>query len=463
MKRRLFTRFLLSFVAVALVATGITASISLGATSLFFRRYLSGSRTIRSQQVQTLLTVYYINSNSWHGIQEMLLRITRNDPRRRARGINSPMEMMAHEDRILLADQSGVIIGDSNGTRLGATLTAPERSQGTIIMVNGAPVGIMVLSSPIKPDLSSLEQYFRRSVLFAVIIAGLSGIILAFLLGLTLSRRIVVPISSLVQASKKIATKDFAQRIPVYSDDEIGNLANNFNLMAEELQKTEGLRQDLLSDVAHELRTPLTILRANLEAIQEEIVPLTPETIASLNDEVLRMSRLVNDLQDLNLTEAGRLPLHKADTDMEALLNRIISSMSIEAFSKQQSVETDIANLPAAFIDPDRISQVFMNLLGNAIRYSPVGAKIRVLAKPVEAAIQVLVENTGASISPDELTGIFERFYRGEKSRSRAYGGSGLGLAIAKGLVETHGGKIWAEHFEGVTRFGFTVPVHSSR
>lgn len=241
--------------------------------------------------------------------------------------------------------------------------------------------------------------------------------------------------------------------------------------MADNLVQAETQRHNLVADVAHELRTPLTVIRANLEGMMDDILPLDMGHIQTVYAETLLLNRLVDDLRLLSLAEAGELKLECGWSDPGHLINQVLERSAARALQKQIKFEVNIqANLAPVWIDADRITQVLNNLITNAMRYTSQNGVITVSAAPVPDQpdfIQIMVDDTGAGIPADTLPYIFERFYRADKSRARSSGGSGLGLTIVKQLVEMHGGEVNAEspiftneNQQGYgTRISFTVPV----
>jgi signal transduction histidine kinase len=250
------------------------------------------------------------------------------------------------------------------------------------------------------------------------------------------------------KAASGIANGDLSQRVAIRSHDELGELSQTFNQMAESLDRNETQRQHLMADIAHELRTPITVIQANLEAMLDEVLPLNAEQVAALHDETLLLNRLVNDLRLLSQAEAGALKLERHETDLVGLIHRVAEKIKVQAQQKGINLEIETSeNLPRISIDEDRITQVLNNLIGNALRYTPRDGKIIVSASKSTGlgnAIQISVSDTGPGIDPKALPFVFDRFYRADQSRARNSGGSGLGLAIVKQLVEAHGGKVIA-------------------
>ena len=238
------------------------------------------------------------------------------------------------------------------------------------------------------------------------------------------------------------------QRVSIRSRDEFGELASTFNQMAQNLADAETQRQRLVADVAHELRTPLTAIQGTLEGMQDGVLAMDEEQLSALYAETMLLNRLVGDLKLLSLAEAGQLQLEKQETDPDELIHQIVDRAKPLADPRNIHLEVELEpDLPHFWVDPGRITQVLNNLLGNALHYTPEGGTITVQGSVPRAGgeIQIAVLDTGPGIDAVDLPFIFDRFYRADKSRSRASGGSGLGLAIVKQLVEAHGGQVRAE------------------
>jgi signal transduction histidine kinase/phosphopantetheinyl transferase len=311
------------------------------------------------------------------------------------------------------------------------------------------------------PGIYAPERSFLGAVERALAAGALIGGVAALALGLTVSQRILKPVDALTAAVRRMGAGDLDQRVPVAAADEIGELASAFNAMAGNLARTERLRRTMVTDVAHELRTPLTNLRGYLEAIQDGVALPDPEVIASLHEEALHLSRLVDDLQDLALAEAGQLPLERQPLAVADFVGPVARLVAPRAAAAGVSVEAHLpSGLPAVDADPVRARQIVHNLVGNAVRHTPAGGAVRVAARRAGEDVEVTVADSGEGIPPEHLPHVFERFYRADRSRSRATGGAGIGLAVVRQLVEAHGGRVAVESTPGRgTTMRFTLPI----
>lgn len=304
---------------------------------------------------------------------------------------------------------------------------------------------------------------FRSGVNEALGVAALAAVIVAVGVSLALSRRIIAPLREMTSASQRIAEGKFDERVAVKSADELGQLADSFNQMAEQLEQVEAMRRQLIGDVSHELRTPLTAIKGSMEGLMDGMLPADAETYQQIHTEADRLSRLVDDLQELSRVEAHAYLLDIRDVDLSALVATTIKRLTPNANAKRISLTSNLPReLPHLLADEDRLGQVMTNLIANGIQYTPEGGSVIVSAEQKNGEVQVTVSDTGIGIPPEHLADIFTRFYRVDKSRSRAAGGgSGIGLTIAHLLVEAQGGKIWAESLgDGKgSRFIFTLPI----
>ena len=297
----------------------------------------------------------------------------------------------------------------------------------------------------------------KRSLLWASIGAAGLGTVLVWLL----SRRTLSPLRSLGIAARRLGRGDLSQRADTSGPTEIRELAQNFNLMAADLEEAERQRRNLTADVAHELRTPLSNIQGYLEAIRDGLVEPSSETIDTIHGQATQLSRLVDDLRLLAQVESGDLLLERSPVRLEDLLPSCVDAVRPRAAAKNISLEIDFDEaLPIVEIDGPRISQVIGNLLENAITHTPQGGRVTLSGTLSQGQAEISVSDTGPGIAPDDLSRIFDRFYRADPSRARATGGSGLGLTIARRLVEAHGGTIEAESTPGEgSRFTVRLPT----
>jgi two-component system sensor histidine kinase BaeS len=318
-------------------------------------------------------------------------------------------------------------------------------------------------ANPVAPFLmGEAERAFLDSVRNSLWLAALVAILTGVALGFFFSRLISGPMKQLTLAARKVATGDFTQRISSKTDDEIGEVSVAFNTMAEQLEAKEKSRRQLLADIAHELRNPLSIIQGNLEAWLDGVITPTSDQVASVYDETVLLSRLVTDLRDLSLAEAGQLKLQQNATELGEFIFAEIASVQNRCQEKKISIGADLpAGLPLVLIDKDRIRQVLHNLVDNALRYTPEGGAIEIGAEYSKPGwVTVSVSDTGAGISRKDLPHVFDHFYKADRSRHRGHGGAGIGLAMVKRVVELHGGEVWVRSRKGKgATFYFTLPV----
>ncbi|HSH13628.1 MAG TPA: ATP-binding protein, partial [Desulfurivibrionaceae bacterium] len=309
---------------------------------------------------------------------------------------------------------------------------------------------------------------FRHAVNEALALATLAAVLGAVAVSFFVSRRIVAPVRQMMIASQRIADGHYDERVEMPGGanwdqlDELAQLAISFNQMATKLEQTEATRRELIGNVAHELRTPLTTIKGSMEGLIDGVLPPEAPTFQQIHREADRLQRLVTDLQELSRVEAGAFELNLRPLRVRDLVEATATRLGRQFEEKSVVLEIDLnADLPPVPADEDRIGQVLLNLLGNALQYTPAGGKVRVTACRQGAEICISVSDTGAGIPAEHLSLIFTRFYRVDKSRARVGGGSGIGLTVARHLVEAQGGRIWAESpgpGQGST-FTFRLPL----
>lgn len=450
---RLWVRLTLAFALVVLVAVvAVTALVNWRADSQF-RQYLRNSQTLAAGGLGENLADYYAANGTWDGVDTLLdLQPHMPGMRGRGRGMGPAWSL----SDVTLADADGrVVHGD------GRSLSSAEREGALPITVDDELVGYLLVPLPGNVPIGPLEESFLSRFRSYLLLGGALAISVGVVLGLLLSRNLTAPLRRLAGAARAVATGDLSQQVEERGSEEIVEVARAFNDMTSALSQAEILRQNLMADVAHELRSPLTVLQGNLRALLDDIYPLEKEEVALLYEETRLLSRLVDDLRDLALAEAGALRLHRRPFDLQQVIRSTGTSFAPVAEERGVSLEIDVrADLPDAFGDVDRVAQVLRNILVNGLRHTPEGGHLSISAGTVGDRVKVTVADSGEGISPEDLPHVFDRFWRADRSRARETGGSGLGLTIAKQLVEAQGGKVGVESQLGVgSRFWFTLPA----
>ena len=289
--------------------------------------------------------------------------------------------------------------------------------------------------------------------------ASLVALLLAFLLSYLLTRRVLRPLSQMIDASRQIAAGNFAARVDVDPGDEIGELGTAFNRMGDSLEQLERLRKTMVADVAHELRTPLTNLRGYLEGLSDGVIPPDKQTIDMLQQENLRLVSLVEDLSQLAKADAARAYLERQQVDLQACIREILTLYRMNFEEKGISVTTRFAEQVTVQADRDKLLQAIRNLVENCWKYTPAGGRVTIACAPTPHGVRADFRNSGMGIQDQDIPFIFERFFRAEPSRSRDAGGAGIGLAIVKQLIEAHGGRVGAKSTEDETHLWFELPA----
>lgn len=287
-----------------------------------------------------------------------------------------------------------------------------------------------------------VESYHRSLWWIGFLFAGIGLVVSYFLSG-----NITRPLRQLSRAAEKIRQGELKQEVPVETRDEVGQLAAVFNQMSAELVVNENNRQELLANIAHELKTPLAILQGHLESMLDGVEQPEPDKLFSMQEEVMRLTRLVGDLRDLSLAQVHQLELHLQPVDLGEKTERAAEMLEPLLEEKNLHFVKELApDLPLRQLDPDRLNQILYNLITNAIRYTTPGTAILLKTEAAGENVRLLIADEGPGIAPEDLPHVFEQFYRGDKSRNRALGGSGIGLSLAKSFVEAQGGSIRAEN-----------------
>jgi two-component system sensor histidine kinase BaeS len=348
------------------------------------------------------------------------------------------------------------------GTRIAAAaivvavLAVAIVTVGTLVL--GADAFIHLMTEDGHPA-EAARSMFNDSVGRVVLVALTVAVVTAALLSAALGRRIARPLRDVGRAARRIAAGDYAARVPRTGPEELVGLADSFNQMAAALEEQERMRRDLIANAAHELRTPLTNLQGYLEALRDEVIPADRATFDSLWDEAERLVRLSRSLDVLAEGDARPGPAPVVELDVAAAVRSATELVAPAMAAAGLSFEVTALPVLPGRADPDGLAQVLSNLLQNALRYTPRGGSVRVDAAAGQGEVVVSISNTGPGIPPEDLSHVFERFYRVEKSRDTARGGAGIGLAIVRELVESFGGRVGAESDDGLTRVWFSLPA----
>lgn len=320
----------------------------------------------------------------------------------------------------------------------------PPESEVTELIVGGRVVGYVGIL-PCKHLSDERHLRFLKEQKSALAMVAVVIVLVAGALSFLLAKRLVRPIRGLAAATDRLAAGEFSTRVPVVSSDELGHLARDFNMLAMTLEKNEQARRTWVADISHELRTPLAVLRGEVEALQDGIRLATPATIGSLHAEVMHLTRLVDDLYQLAVSDVGALSYRKEHLDLSGVVAGAVDSFRRDFGVKNVAVTCDAPPLLLPILaDRERLTQLFDNLLSNALAYTDPGGELRVTLERADDRAIVNFQDTPPGVSEEDMERLFDRLYRVESSRSRATGGAGLGLAICRNIVEGHGGSITA-------------------
>ncbi len=448
--RSLHVRLLLAFLVVILITIGTVFFFIHLATLAEIRGYETRLNEIRAARMQNELITYYIRMGNWNGIQPFLSQWSN-----------------IYGQRLVLTDSNGLTVADTESGVTGRPFAAGkgwvERPLVYRFMTQSqSEVGTLYISPPFAGEASLISFRILYSQVGKFFLwGGLVAVGFAFIVTFLISRPILAPVKALGQAAQRIGRRDFSTRLNLKSNTELGELAGAFDSMADDLEKTEQFRRNLITDTAHELRTPLANIGGYLEAVRDGVLQPDIRIINSLYEEVTLLTRLVEDLQELSLAESGQLKLVRQTENVISFINQVISTTTPTALAKGITLHYAPSDqLPMCDIDIQRIRQVLHNLIDNAIAHTPAGGVINLSTVRKDDWVVISVSDTGEGIPASDLPYIFERFYRVDRSRTRSTGGHGLGLTIARRLVEAHGGTIEVESVSGKgSRFSFTVPI----
>lgn len=438
------TRLILSFVIVVLISIIIVVLIARQSAANEVRAFMFRGGMTDSGGLVESLENYYAANGSWKGVESLF--------RNRGHGMGSGQmgQSGMASQHLRLADRDGYLVYDSVNLAEGENIARSELDDGIQLQNNGNLVGYLLIEGGMEINRTEERNLINRlntAAITAALVAGSISLLIAFFLAYRLLR----PIRDLTHAAEKLGQGDLSERVPVHGNDELAMLGMTFNQMAASLEHAEKSRRAMTADIAHELRNPLAVQRANLEALQDGIYPLTPQNLEPVIEQNTLLNRLVEDLQTLALADSGQLELDVAEVNLKQLVKRVVERYTPNAAANNIAIRflsSDGVDEESFYItiDPIRIEQVIGNLLSNAIRYTPPGGTIELHLKTLQGGISLEIHDSGPGIPAAALPYVFDRFYRADRSRSRADGGTGLGLAIARQLTRAHGGELSASN-----------------
>ncbi|WP_444921006.1 ATP-binding protein [Microbulbifer sp. CnH-101-G] len=319
------------------------------------------------------------------------------------------------------------------------------------IQVEGKTVGYLTINPP--PALSNnYEQGFIRELSRTFALISIATFVLALAIALPLAWQLVRPIRRLAEATHRLTSGDYKTRIDIERRDELGQLSADFNRLAATLEANEHARNRWMADISHELRTPLAVLKGQIEALQDGVRTATPENLNILHDKIRQLSRLINDLYELSLSDAGALNYCKSDLPLGALLTRVVEDFQ-SAFAQKNidlQLQCELAENKFIYADEARLQQLFGNLLTNSLRYTDSGGQLKISARAEAQTAIITFADSSPGVTSADIPHLFDRLYRTDASRSRETGGAGLGLSICQNIVKAHEGSISA----GPSRLG---------
>ncbi len=453
MKSSISQKFTLAMVALAvggIILAGILTNLSLNWN---FQRYLRSTQEAQNQRILETLSELYGQATSWQAIRLSTWHV----------GTTTGTQIRVYDlQNTLIADSLPGMMQGMHGRRWQNEQEQRGNTYSYILQANGRDVGIVEITHLGQEGLMSGEAIvFRRTVNQAMLLTSLGIIFIAALAGRGLSRRLTGRLGNMTDAAEQLGSGEFATRVEVEGDDELAVLGRTMNRMAVRLEEQTALRKKLTGDISHELRTPLTTIQSYIEAFLDKVMAADKDNLQAVLDETHRLTRLVDDLQELSNAQCRDhdVCLHELD------LNKVVEveTERTKALFKQKGIELAVETQDGIIncrADEVLMGRVLGNLLVNAWKYTPQGGRVTVSTSGREGEASVTVSDTGVGIEKEHLPYIFERFYRADPSRARTTGGSGIGLAIVLELVQAMGGSIDVKSVRGEgSTFRVTLPA----
>lgn len=461
MRMRLFHKL---FVAITLasfasiVAFAMTAHWSMQRN---FLRYLHDAHEQHMSALATTLATHYAAAGNWEGLRDdrrAWRRLLRDSRPQSAADPTAPSGPVAGGRR----RGPPIALFDADRNPLIGKLRFADAVTTLAIKVDGETAGWLGMPPIAAPAAPPAVRYARRQsrmLMLAAAAAACVSIIAAFVL----ARRLATPIRAIGEGARTLAGGDFDTRLPPLGQDEIGQLAADFNVLARTLQQNESARQRWFADVSHELRTPLSIMRGELEAVRDGVRPHDERTIQSLAQETTRLEQLVDALYDFARADIGALDYEFSHCNLTAVLRASVDRFATRLDAAGLTCEPRLQTSIDITADAQRLGQLFDNLLENCCRYVHAPGRVRITATPTDGNAAIIFEDTGPAPDDDQLEQLFEPLFRADSSRNRAFGGAGLGLALCRRIAAGHGGSISAARSAlGGLRFTLTLPLREA-
>jgi signal transduction histidine kinase len=429
--RSLTGKLIVAFLLTTILGIGLAAAVARAVTTREFRSFVMDQ--LRTQFV-TRAESYYETRGSWAGAGEYFRQLE-SEPAAEPGAPPRPPQFV-------LADERDIVITPGQPYRVGDRLTREQLARASAVRAQGRRVG-SVVDVATAPALTPREEQYLAGTNRALLLAALGAAAVALLVGVVLARTLTRPVRALTHAIDAMGRGQLRQEVPVRSADELGSLTRAFNRLSADLAHSNDLRRQMTADIAHDLRTPLTVIVAYIDGLRDGVFKPTPARLDAMHTEAQHLQRLVEDLRTLSLADAGELPIQRVAVAPGPLLERLAAAYAPQARARGIALDLSVEpGLPEILADSERMIQVLGNLVGNALRYTPPGECIALSACRRADMVALTVQDHGVGIAPEVLPHIFDRFYRGDSSRSQQDAESGLGLAIAKSITEAHGRRI---------------------
>ena len=458
---KLSTKIVSIMTLVTLLTGLILGSVTLQLMSKSFDQYLNETKKVEIGEWRTIYTNYYEeNGDSWDGVQSVIVTYS-------LQTAYGPTMERSHYQPVVLIDPEGVILAHPQSEFIGQSVNDRMVEHGYPIFDDESSmlIGYLLPVDYFNHQFWLLEENYLNNMRKSVILGVTATIVISISIGLAFARNLTKPLNNLISSVRRIAQGSTTESVIVENDDEIGELALAFNQMSSQLARANDARVQLFADISHELRTPITAIAGILEnkLVKNEACP--PEEISTLYDEMLRLSGMVTELQNISRLDAGHMPISKTLIDFKTFFQDFLIIIEADAEARDIQVKVDLGEkLPYCYADPERLKQIVLNLVSNALRYTTNGGVVIFKAWSDKNNFIFSVSDTGIGMTEEECKHVFERFYRSDQSRARETGGTGLGMAITQGLVLAHDGTINVKSTKGVgTTFTVTLPLYDEK